>query len=214
MATVPPGQKLALDIACRSCRSSRRRACRPRLRRRGASPRAPARVRRDHPSDVLEHVLDPEAVVARLADVCRPGTRVIVHVPWNEDLAAYADSDYEFTHLRKFTSYSFARLFRHFYIRRTRPTWRSLEEPIVFKVMDRVPRFLQGAVSLTYFLHGLAAWEARKRSAGSPSCRAASAGSYASTSPSSRCSSCRSSHPRVKGRSSRHFADQQTLRGK
>ena len=110
-------------------------------------------------SDVLEHVLDPEAVVARLADVCTPGTRVIVHVPWNEDLAAYADSDYEFTHLRKFTSYSFARLFRHFYIRRTRPTWRSLEEPIAFKVMDRVPRFLQGAVSLAYFYTRLAAWE-------------------------------------------------------
>ena len=114
-------------------------------------------------SDVLEHVLDPEAVVARLAEVCTPGTRVIVHVPWNEDLAAYADSQYEFAHLRKFTTYGFARLFHRFYIRRSRPTWPSLEDPIVFKVMDRAPRFLQGALSLAYFYTRLAKWESRKR---------------------------------------------------
>jgi hypothetical protein len=88
---------------------------------------------------------------------------VIVHVPWNEDLATYAASEYEFAHLRKFTSYSFARLFRRFYIRRTRATWPSLEDPIVFKVMDRAPRFLQGALSLAYFYTRLAKWESRKR---------------------------------------------------
>ena len=160
-------------------------------------------------SDMLEHVLDPEAVVARLADVCTPGTRVIVHVPWNEDLAAYADSQYEFAHLRKFTTYSFARLFHRFYIRRTRPTWPSLEEPIVFKVDGPSASVPGGCCSLAYFYTGLADLESRKRSAGSPNCRAGSAGSCASTSPSSRCSSCRSCHPQCAGRYSRHSASQQ-----
>jgi SAM-dependent methyltransferase len=114
-------------------------------------------------SDMLEHVLDPEAVIARLADVCTPSTRVIVHVPWNEDLASYADSEYEFAHLRKFTTYSFAHLFRRFYIRRLRATWPSLEEPIIFKVMDRSPRLVQGLMSFAYFQTGLARWESRKR---------------------------------------------------
>ncbi len=117
-------------------------------------------------SDILEHVLDPEKLIVRLKDICRPDTRVIVHVPWEEDLSQYHDSKYEFAHLRKFTAYSFAQLcLRYgFVIRRTRDTYPSLEEPIIFKLEGRVPRPLYNLLVYCYYHTTLASREYQRRS--------------------------------------------------
>lgn len=104
-------------------------------------------------SDVLEHVLHPEEVVARLTAIVRPDTRVIVHVPWEESLASYADSEYEFTHLRSFTHYTFSRLWHKYRIVRERATYPALEEPFVFQIRRFVPLWLYNLLSWHYF-HG------------------------------------------------------------
>ncbi len=71
-------------------------------------------------ADVLEHLLNPEKLVARLARDCRPDTRIIVHVPWRESLKQYEDSPYKCVHLRSFDEYSFRLLFREFRVVRER----------------------------------------------------------------------------------------------
>jgi SAM-dependent methyltransferase len=107
-------------------------------------------------SDVLEHVLDPERVVQRIRLLCRPETRLIVHVPWRDDLSKYADSPYEFTHLRSFDEYSFGLLFRDFSLVRERQTHPSLEEPIVFRLRPFLPLRLYDRLVDRYFHGGLA----------------------------------------------------------
>jgi SAM-dependent methyltransferase len=54
--------------------------------------------------DVLEHVLDLNFCSAQLIRVLKPGGKLIVRVPYIEDLDVYVDLDspYEFTHLRSF----------------------------------------------------------------------------------------------------------------
>ena len=90
-------------------------------------------------SDVLEHVLHPERVVDHLVRICRPETRLIVHVPWEEDLSMYRDRPYEFTHLRSFNSYKFQLLFREFYERRSRGTYPRVI-PLPYRLYGWLPR--------------------------------------------------------------------------
>ncbi len=53
-------------------------------------------------TDVLEHVLDLNSAVRQILRVLKPGGRLIVRVPFNEDLGGYLDGPYEFIHLRNF----------------------------------------------------------------------------------------------------------------
>jgi SAM-dependent methyltransferase len=92
-------------------------------------------------SDVLEHVLHPERVVQHLERICLDDTRLIVHVPWEEDLTQYRDLPYEFTHLRSFDAFSFQRLFRPFYERRSRGTYPRII-PLPYPFYGRIPRFV------------------------------------------------------------------------
>jgi len=91
-------------------------------------------------ADVLEHVLNPERVVARLLSICLPKTRLIVHVPWEEDLSQYRDMRYEFTHLRSFNAFNFSVLFRDFYEKRSRGTYPYLISPLPYRLYGRTPR--------------------------------------------------------------------------
>jgi len=91
-------------------------------------------------SDVLEHVLHPEKVVAQLARICRPDTRLIVHVPWEEDVSKYRESTYEFTHLRSFNSYNFGTLFADFDERRSKPTYPNINAPLPYQLYGVLPR--------------------------------------------------------------------------
>jgi SAM-dependent methyltransferase len=102
-------------------------------------------------SDVLEHLLQPEHLVARLRKVATHGTRVIVHIPWREDIAKYSQSPYEFTHLRSFDDYSFALLWRGFGTRRERGTHPSLEEPVVFHLRRFLPLRIYDNLVRYYF---------------------------------------------------------------
>jgi SAM-dependent methyltransferase len=104
-------------------------------------------------SDVVEHLLEPERLMERLKLTCTPDTRLIVHVPWKEDLSKYANSEYEFTHLRTFNEFSFAQLWRYFTIRRERPTYPMLEEPIIFPLKRFLPLWLFDRLARSYF-HG------------------------------------------------------------
>jgi SAM-dependent methyltransferase len=91
-------------------------------------------------SDVLEHVLHPERVVEHLTRICGPNTRLIVHVPWEEDLSQYRDASYEFTHLRSFNPFTFQWLFRDFYERRSRGTYPLLTSALPYRLYGVLPR--------------------------------------------------------------------------
>jgi SAM-dependent methyltransferase len=56
-------------------------------------------------SDVLEHVLNPADFLATAAEALRPGGRLVIKVPFREDLAQYSTLNgypYRFVHLRTF----------------------------------------------------------------------------------------------------------------
>jgi len=93
-------------------------------------------------SDVLEHVLHAEKVVEQLLRICKPDTRLIVHVPWEEDLGQYRSATYEFTHLRSFNSYNFGVLFADFYERRSKATYPHLTAPLPYRLYGVLPRAL------------------------------------------------------------------------
>jgi hypothetical protein len=103
-------------------------------------------------SDILEHLLDPTNLVHRLQMICTPQTRIIVHVPWQENIAVYRDSKYEFTHLRSFDAYSFAQLWRgNHFIYRKLATYPDLVEPFIYRLEKKLPRPLYNAVLLLYY---------------------------------------------------------------
>lgn len=114
-------------------------------------------------ADVLEHLLEPEKLVARLARDCRSDARIIIHIPWEESLEQYEDSQYEFVHLRSFDEYSFRLLFRDFRVVRERKSLPILNEPIVFRLKRKVPRRLYESLVRAYFRSTLSATEARHR---------------------------------------------------
>ena len=114
-------------------------------------------------SDVVEHLLEPQRLVDRLMRLCRADTRVIVHVPWKEDLSKYAESEYEFTHLRTFNEYSFAEMWRYFRIRRERATYPRLEEPIMFPLKRFLPLRVYNRLVGSYFQGDLATREYEMR---------------------------------------------------
>jgi SAM-dependent methyltransferase len=114
-------------------------------------------------ADVLEHLLHPEKLVARLARDCRPDTRIFVHVPWRESLEQYEDSPYKFVHLRSFDEYSFRLLFREFRVVREQKSLPILDVPIVFKLRSKLPRRLYEEVVRAFFRTSLSATEARHR---------------------------------------------------
>jgi ubiquinone/menaquinone biosynthesis C-methylase UbiE/uncharacterized protein YbaR (Trm112 family) len=100
-------------------------------------------------SDVLEHVLSPERVVEQLLRICRPDTRLIVHIPWEEDLSQYRDSAYEFTHLRSFNSFKFQVLFREFYERSSRGTYPQVI-PLPYRLYGLLPRHVYNWMIFAY----------------------------------------------------------------
>lgn len=114
-------------------------------------------------SDVLEHLLRPERLVALLLQEMRDDARLVIHIPWRESLSQYDDSPYEFTHLRSFDEYGFRHLFWGFDVLRERPTLPRLSEPVVFRLNARLPRFAYNALVGTYFRTPLAQIEYRYR---------------------------------------------------
>jgi len=105
-------------------------------------------------SDILEHLLEPERLVQRLNAICTHETRVIVHVPWQENIAVYQNSKYEFTHLRSFDAYSFAQMWRGRYmIKRKKSTYPDLVQPFVFRLESKLPRLIYNILMLLYY-HG------------------------------------------------------------
>ncbi len=102
-------------------------------------------------SDILEHLLKPERLVERLQKACRKGARIIVHIPWEENLEPYRDGKYEFAHLRSFNAYRFSAMWRGFYIKRYRATYPQLNEPIVFRLERRFPQVYYNVLVRMYF---------------------------------------------------------------
>ncbi|MGH7228905.1 MAG: methyltransferase domain-containing protein [Nitrospiraceae bacterium] len=102
-------------------------------------------------SGILEHLLHPDRLVQLLRSVCSRDTRVIVEIPWEEDLGQYRNANYEFTHLRSFSAYKFAELWRGFYIKRARSTYPSLEDPIFFRLGGKIPRVPYNVLVHVYF---------------------------------------------------------------
>jgi len=114
-------------------------------------------------ADVLEHLLEPERLVERLARLIDPSTRVIVHVPWEEDISSYNESEYEFTHLRSFTYYTFSLLWNNFRIVRESSSYPSLEEPFIFALRQFVPLRIYNLLTWAYFHRGYGFKEYERR---------------------------------------------------
>ena len=102
-------------------------------------------------SGVLEHVLEPERLIARLASICHPATRVIVNIPWRENLESYRSLDYEFTHLRSFDSYTFAAMWTQFEITKRLSHYPNMREPLVFRLEERLPLVIYNWLAERYF---------------------------------------------------------------
>ena len=60
-------------------------------------------------TDVLEHVMDLNRVIAEMLRVLRPGGHLVIRTPDSEDLTGYLEPDYpyRFAHLRRFDEASF-----------------------------------------------------------------------------------------------------------
>ncbi len=91
-------------------------------------------------SDVLEHVLHPEAVVESLIRIAGPGTRIIVMVPWEEDLSKYVGAGFKYAHLRSFNSDRMFTLFQAFRLRKRRFCYPAVECPWFMALEPRLPR--------------------------------------------------------------------------
>ena len=102
-------------------------------------------------SDILEHVLSPEKLVARLKLICDRSTRIYVHVPWEESLEPYNGSRYEFSHLRSFEAYTYSELWRGFCIKRSKCSYPNMKYPLLFGLEGKVPRFLYNTLVYYYF---------------------------------------------------------------
>ncbi len=115
-------------------------------------------------ADILEHLLHPEKLVEILAAISTPATQILVHIPWEENLEPYANSEFEFTHLRSFNAYTHAQLWHRFEIRRSQSTFPDLRYPLIFALERRLPRFLFNALTRRYFLTaGVSEREAARR---------------------------------------------------
>lgn len=103
-------------------------------------------------SDILEHIQNVELLVKHLERICGSRTRLIVHVPWEEDIAVYRDNKYEFTHLRSFNRHKFAELWKHnFIVCREKSTYPSLEQPVIFRIEKYVPGFIYNRLVYLYY---------------------------------------------------------------
>jgi SAM-dependent methyltransferase len=110
-------------------------------------------------SDILEHVLSPEKLIAGLRRICGRGSRLIVHVPWEEPLESYRDCAYEFSHLRSFNAYNFAQLWQGYHVTRVQGTYPTLDEPLLFKLHGRIPRRLYNLLVFLFFQTNVSHWE-------------------------------------------------------
>ncbi len=102
-------------------------------------------------SDVLEHLLHPGNLVRRIEAISTPGTRVIVHIPWEENLESYKDSPYEFTHLRTFNAFTFREQWKNFEVVRSRVTYPDLKYPFLFRLDGKIPSFIYNKLVQRYF---------------------------------------------------------------
>lgn len=114
-------------------------------------------------SGLLEHLLEPEKLIARLHQICKPDTRVVVLVPWEEDLAPYKDLPWEFTHLRTFNSFTFSQLWHQFRIVRRKAVWPRMSDPLLFRFDTRLPTPVFDFLRYAYFHRGLAKTESDYR---------------------------------------------------
>lgn len=102
-------------------------------------------------SDVLEHLLHPENLVRRIEAISTPETRVIIHIPWDENLEGYKNSHYEFTHLRTFNSFTFQEQWRNFEVVRSRVTYPNMKYPFLFRLDGKIPSFIYNKLVRRYF---------------------------------------------------------------
>lgn len=53
-------------------------------------------------SDILEHVFSPLAVLSETRRVLKPNGKLLIRVPYKEDLSSYTSCGYKYTHLRTY----------------------------------------------------------------------------------------------------------------
>ena len=102
-------------------------------------------------ADVLEHILCPERLIERLENICTRKTKIIVHIPWEEDLTSYINQPYKYTHLRSFNSFTFHDLWKNFSVVKTRSTYPNLNSPLLFRLENKIPHFLFDRLKQYYY---------------------------------------------------------------
>jgi SAM-dependent methyltransferase len=114
-------------------------------------------------ADVLEHLLNPRALLDNIYLALNKNGKLFTHVPWREDLSVYKDSPYEYTHLRSFNDYNFTMLTSNFEIIRNRYSYPKLDIPIFHVISEKLPVKLSRLVKKLYFFGKVAKYEYKIR---------------------------------------------------
>jgi len=115
-------------------------------------------------ADVLEHLLNPEMFVQAVVALATEDTRIIVHIPWEENLEPYLHCGYEFAHLRSFNTFNFSQIWNQFHICRSKYTFPDLRYPLLFGLERLLPRSIYNVLVRRYFFTpGVAARDAAWR---------------------------------------------------
>jgi SAM-dependent methyltransferase len=65
-------------------------------------------------SSIIEHVQSPERVIKNLSSLTHKDTRIIVLVPYQEDISVYKQAGYKYAHLRSLDLYSLNKIFKDY----------------------------------------------------------------------------------------------------
>jgi len=96
-------------------------------------------------SDIMEHVLLPDAVIAECSRILKQSGNLYLAIPWKEDLSSYKiyEGKYEFTHLRAFNDENIRDMTSQYFI---------IEE-MKRSSIGRYKNFLNSEI-LNYFIYG------------------------------------------------------------
>lgn len=114
-------------------------------------------------ADILEHLLNPKALLDNIYRALNKDGKLFAHIPWREDLSVYKDSPYEFTHLRSFDDYNFTMLTSNFEITRNKYSYPRLDIPLFHIVSEKLHPALAHFVKKIYFYGKISRYEYKIR---------------------------------------------------
>jgi SAM-dependent methyltransferase len=113
LANFPKLERYGMDISLEYLKQSRARGIEVCFAQIEDMPYQPETFDLIIATDILEHVLDLNLACAKILTALKPGGRLIVRVPYREDLSSYlsAENPYKLVHIRSFDEHSLRILF-------------------------------------------------------------------------------------------------------